>query len=99
MYLGVVEPVSLPGDECEAHRYHWPPVRETVVHHIWPRGMGGPDRAPNRIRICPTGHANVHRAIRAIIRGVKPEGGRAELALAQRAVDEWTAAGKPGRAE
>jgi hypothetical protein len=98
-YLGVGEPVAIPGDECSIHRYHWPPVRETVIHHRWPMGMGGPDKAANLVRICPTGHSSVHRAIRAIIRGVKPEGTRTELQLAHYAVDTWTAAGKPGRPE
>lgn len=99
MYTGVGEPVSLPGDQCGVHKYHWPPVRETVLHHMWPLGMGGPDAPKNIIRICPTGHANVHRAIRAVIRDVKPVGTRAELALAHHAVGAWMAAGKPGRPE
>jgi hypothetical protein len=98
-YLGVGEPVSIPGDECSVHAYHWPPVRETVLHHRHPVGMGGPDVKANLVRICPSGHSNVHRAVRAIIRGVKPVGTRAELALARYAVDQWTAAGKPGRPE
>jgi hypothetical protein len=99
VYLGVGEPTTLAGDQCQIHRYHWPPVRETVLHHRFPTGMGGPDVQANLVRICPTGHASIHRAIRAIIRGLKPFGTRAELALAQHAVSEWTAAGKPGRPE
>jgi hypothetical protein len=99
IYTGVGEPAALPGDQCAVHRYHWPPVRETVLHHMWPLGMGGPDVPANLVRICPTGHSNVHRAVRAIIRNVKPEGTRAELNLARHAITEWTEAGKPGRPE
>lgn len=61
--------------------------------------MGGPDVLANLIRVCPTGHANIHRVIRALIRGVPAVGTRTELALAAHAVAEWTAAGKPGRPE
>lgn len=96
----VGEPRTLAGDLCVVHGSHRPPVRETVVHHMWPRGMGGPDEAANKVNICPTGHANVHRAIRAILTaGGKAEGTAKELALAHHAVDAWTAAGKPGRPE
>jgi hypothetical protein len=99
IYAGVGEPAALAGDQCEIHKYHWPPVRETVLHHRHPLGMGGPDVKANLVRICPTGHSNTHRAIRAIIRGVAPVGTKAELVLAHYAVDQWTAAGKPGRPE
>jgi hypothetical protein len=99
IYAGVGEPATLAGDHCSVHGWHRPPVRESVAHHRWPRGMGGPDVPANLVRVCPTGHANIHRAIRAIIRGIKPEGTRAELALARQGVDEWTAAGRPGRPE
>lgn len=99
MFTGPGEPVAIPGDECAVHGWHRPPVRETVLHHKWPKGMGGPDVMTNIVRVCPTGHSNIHRAIRAIIRGVKPVGTRAELVLARYAVDEWTKAGKPGKPE
>jgi hypothetical protein len=95
----MTEPVRLAGDQCVVHGDHRPAVQETVVHHMWPLGMGGPDAAPNKVRICPTGHANVHRAIRAIIDGLPPKGTRKELELARHAVSEWIAAGKPGRPE
>lgn len=90
---------TLPGDLCVVHGGHRPPVQETVLHHKWPKGMGGPDVADNLVRICPTGHANVHKAIRDLNDGKPAKGTRAELALAQHAIDAWTAAGKPGRAE
>jgi hypothetical protein len=99
LYTGVGEPATLPGDQCTVHGSHRPAVRESVQHHMWPLGMGGPDVAGNLVRVCPTGHANVHRAIRALIRGVPAEGTRSELVLARHAVEAWTAAGKPGRPE
>lgn len=92
-------PVSLSGDQCVVHGSHWPPVRETEQHHIWPLGMGGPDVKTNKVKICPTGHANVHVALRRLVAGgsvrVGVDGTRAELALAQRAFAEWDAAGRP----
>jgi hypothetical protein len=54
-------------------------------------GVGEPAALP--------GDQCVHRAVRAIIRNVKPEGTRAELNLARHAITEWTKAGKPGRPE
>lgn len=46
------------GTGCQAHRH-----RELVpleVHHIWPRGEGGPDQAWNRITLCDNAHGSVH---------------------------------------
>jgi hypothetical protein len=89
------EPLKLAGDQCQVHRYHRPPVRETEVHHIWPLGMGGPDAPGNKVRVCPTGHANIHRALRALRKGERPKGTRQEVALARRGYAEWSAAGGP----
>jgi hypothetical protein len=90
---------TLAGDQCTVHAGHRPPVLETELHHVMPRGMGGPDVAGNRVPVCGTGHANIHCALRDIIRGRKPRGTRAEVSLARRGYEEWVAAGKPGRPE
>jgi len=61
--------------------------------------MGGPDTAANRMAVCPTGHANIHAAIRDLIAGRKPHGARSEVRLARSGVASWVAAGRPGKPE
>ena len=49
------------GRACAAHLH-----REDVpleVHHIWPMGDGGPDRAHNRVTLCANAHGAVHDLI------------------------------------
>ncbi len=46
------------GRTCSLHRH-----REDVPeedHHVWPLGMGGPDVAANKERVCANGHGMVH---------------------------------------
>lgn len=50
--------------DCQVHRRHSPHVAEPDLHHIWPKGQGGPDVPANRVSICPTGHRNVHELLR-----------------------------------
>lgn len=45
---------------CEVHNQHKPNSHINHVHHIWPKGEGGPDIPENKVVICPTGHWNVH---------------------------------------
>jgi hypothetical protein len=54
------EPEALPGNSCTVHRYHWPRPTRTVLHHIWPLGMGGPDASSNKVKTCDTGHYTIH---------------------------------------
>jgi hypothetical protein len=83
-------PRSLPGDQCVVHRSHWPPVRETERHHIWPLGMGGPNIAANIVHVCPTGHSNIHLVIRALVAGTTPpKVTRAELRFARSGFQQW----------
>jgi len=84
---------------CDVHGSHRPKPLVSEVHHIWPRGMGGPDGPSNRVRVCPTGHVNIHRAIRDLLAGQRPRGGRNEVKLARQGVAAWVAAGRPGRPE
>jgi hypothetical protein len=86
----------LVGDRCLVHRYHRPPVLETEVHHVWPLGMGGPDEPANRLPVCPTGHSNIHRVLRALVAGKPvPKCTRAEMRLAVRGFTAWMQAGRP----
>jgi hypothetical protein len=46
------------GSDCWAHRH-----RELVpieVHHVWPKGEGGPDHKFNKVRVCSNAHSATH---------------------------------------
>lgn len=91
--------LRLPGDQCQVHGSHRPPVLETQVHHVQPIYLMGPDTPDNKVRICGTGHESVHVLIRALVAGRPlPKAGRADLALARRGYDAWVAAGRPTKA-
>jgi hypothetical protein len=55
---------------CALHKTHGQakPLRG-AVHHVWPRGAGGPDEAANRITVCETGHANLHHLMWQLLNG------------------------------
>lgn len=79
-------------EACRAHGFHSPRPNYSELHHILPMSWGGPDVADNRIAICPTGHANVHRLLDALRRGgdVDLRGwGPGERALGMRGFEEW----------
>lgn len=83
---------------CALHRDHGTarPIRGQI-HHIWPRGAGGPDVPGNRAEVCPTGHANVHAVMWALVQGLPvPRCSRTELAMAKDGVARWETAGRPG---
>lgn len=58
--LGIVATTSA---KCVVHVNHSPVPRVNVIHHVWPKGKGGPDVAENRIVVCPTGHYNIHKLL------------------------------------
>jgi hypothetical protein len=88
----------LAGDQCQVHRYHWPPVLETEVHHVQPLGMGGPDIPSNTVKVCGSGHANIHRVLHALAYGRQtPKSTRKERFYAARGFLAWQKAGRPGR--
>lgn len=96
-------PLTLAGDHCIVHSYHWPPILETVVHHIQPKGMGGPDTEKNKVRVCDNGHRNIHNILRRMVNVGKAEGfvagvdgTRKEIEIAKRGFLAWDAAGRPG---
>lgn len=81
-------------------------------HHIWPRGMGGPDIWSNKRLVCPTGHRNVHHILRMIIenpgdprvqtdttRKQGAVGTLSERELAWSGYRQWDAAKRPGNPE
>lgn len=94
MTEGIVGPWT-----CALHKTHGQakPLRG-AVHHVWPQGAGGPDEPGNRITCCETGHANLHHLMWQLVNGhdITHLGSATERSFAQRGVDEWTAAGKPG---
>lgn len=95
-----ISAVKLAGNHCEIHKEHRPMPMETEVHHIWPLGMGGPDRAENKVKICPTSHSTIHVFIRHLAHGIAlpPSGFHREKELAKQGFETWLAAGKPGHA-
>lgn len=84
---------------CQVHKTHAPAPLVIHVHHILPLAMLGPDTAANRIRVCPTGHANIHHMIHLLIKGEPLVGSRFERRVAREGYEQWVAAGKPGRPE
>lgn len=96
-------PVGITGPwTCALHKTHGSarPLRG-AVHHVWPRGAGGPDDPANRITCCETGHANLHHLMWRLVQGysIAGMGTRTERSYASRGVNEWLAAGKPGSIE
>jgi len=82
---------------CQVHAYHWPKPLRTVVHHLQPLAMDGPDVASNRVTVCDTGHFNIHRCLDDLLKTEPFSGGtRKERDFAKQGFDAWVAAGKPG---
>lgn len=97
-----MEPMHIPGDQCQVHKGHRPAVHRTAVHHIWPLGLGGPNVAANKVNICGTGHDTIHTNIHALcLHGpdVALVGTKVEKSLALRGYQAWIDAGKPGHPE
>lgn len=56
------------GGGCDVHAYHSPRPQDVDLHHILPKFMGGPDEESNMVRVCPTGHRNVHLLLAEYLR-------------------------------
>jgi hypothetical protein len=54
-------------EPCAVHKNHSPRPANTELHHVWPKGMGGPDVPENLAPVCGTGHNNVHTLLRALV--------------------------------
>jgi hypothetical protein len=83
---------------CELHVNHGSakPIRG-VVHHVQPRGAGGPDTEANKVHICSNGHDAVHAVMWELVNDrPAPHCAKTELAMARRGIAAWVAAGKPG---
>ena len=39
------------------------------IHHIWPLGYHGPDTADNKVKVCPSAHADIHYLMERMFRG------------------------------
>ena len=86
---------TLDGNQCVVHGYHYPTPLRTVVHHVWPKEYGGPDIESNKVKVCDTGHYNIHELLWQLMHGRPMKGGtRKERALAQKGYDQWVAAKK-----
>lgn len=60
---------TISGDEpCAVHENHDPIPYDTELHHVWPKGMGGPDVPENLVPVCGTGHNNIHAILRYLVR-------------------------------
>lgn len=60
---------ALPPCRCVAD--HNPEPLDGEVHHIWPKGMGGPDVNENVVFLCPTAHTNAHEILRLMVKDLK----------------------------
>lgn len=77
--------LTLAGNHCTVHGYHYPEPLRTVQHHIWPKEDGGPTVTENLVLVCDTGHYSIH-ALLDILRTNQPlpksKGTRTERKLA-----------------
>jgi predicted restriction endonuclease len=46
--------------QCRCVSRHSPPVRIADEHHVWPKALGGPDIAANKVVLCSNAHRLVH---------------------------------------
>ena len=78
-------PVLKKTGKCALHKYHYPAVRTTEVHHIWPKEYHGPaNELWNQIELGPTEHSNIHLWMDRMLAGKTdlPVLTRKELAVA-----------------
>lgn len=82
---------------CEIHGDHRPEPITLHTHHIQPLGMLGPNIPSNKVRVCPTGHFNIHAVLAALVFGHDiPRSSRHERHLAEVGFQMWVDAGRPG---
>lgn len=53
---------------CQVHLTHQPTTHVNEIHHVWPKGEGGPDVPANRVVVCATGHNSIHSLLTAWLR-------------------------------
>jgi hypothetical protein len=101
MTIAGVDPAVRP---CRVHSRHTPRPLVTVVHHIQPQGMGGPDEPGNTVDCCDSGHRNIHTLMGELVTAdtkggpvpVLTRGTKEEQRLAIDGYARWVAAGRPG---
>lgn len=90
------QPMTMPmGTTCAVHTHReWVPIE---VHHIWPKGMGGPDTADNKVKVCANAHYSIHEVIRRLIKnnGNLPDATHFSAKVKELGERGWTEAGKP----
>lgn len=88
--------VGMPmGTECAVHHHaEWEPIES---HHVWPKGMGGPDAPENRVSVCANAHYAIHEVIRRLMAnaGNLPDAHHFSPKVRALALRGWTEAGKP----
>lgn len=60
-------PATASGRDCAVHVHR--SLVPIEVHHVWPLGMGGPNRAGNRVRVCSNGHSSAHDYLDLLVAG------------------------------
>jgi hypothetical protein len=55
--------LTIPGNHCTVHGYHWPEPLRTVKHHILPESEGGKATPDNLVLVCDTGHYSIHHIL------------------------------------
>jgi hypothetical protein len=80
--------------ECAVHKHRsWVPIER---HHVWPRGLGGPDVESNKISVCANGHYEIHAYLDHLIKGTWGAVERHFGAKVKRyARSGWEQAGRP----
>lgn len=58
------------GRACWAHRHRDDVPME--LHHVWPKGNGGPDAKPNRVMLCSNAHSSTHDLLTKMLRAGTP---------------------------
>lgn len=85
------------GYTCAVHKHDdWVPFQD---HHVWPLGLGGPNIASNKIRVCANGHYAIHAFLELLIK----QNGRVPVdtlrhfgpAVRGYALSGWNQAGRP----
>lgn len=75
------------GFACHAHRE----LVSYEIHHCWPTQYHGPDKAWNKVKVCPNAHSDTHWLLERMLAG-KPydlrEYGPSIRALAQRGYEQ-----------
>ena len=56
-------PAAQTSAPCQVHRRHVPRSHVNEIHHVWPKGDGGPDIPANKVVTCATGHNSIHALI------------------------------------